>query len=77
MKMFCISDNIDTALGLKLTGVESVVLQNEDEIKNQIKNILENNEIGILIYTENIYQKAKYEFDEIREQYKMPLLVKI
>lgn len=77
MKMFCISDNIDTALGLKLTGIESVVLQNEEEIQNQINKVLENNEIGILIYTENIYKMAKNEFDEIREKYNMPLLVKI
>lgn len=77
MKMFCISDNIDTALGMKLTGAESVVVQSEEEIKEQIKIVLKDEEIGILLFNDNIYNMAKTEFDEIREKYKLPLLVKI
>ena len=77
MKMFCISDNIDTALGLKLTGVESIVVQSEEEINEQIKKVLKDKEIGILVVTDNIYKMAQYELDEVMEKYKLPLLVKI
>ena len=77
MKMFCISDNIDTALGLKLTGVESIVAQSEEEINEQIKKVLKDKEIGILVVTDNIYKMAQYELDEVMEKYKLPLLVKI
>lgn len=77
MKMFCISDNIDTALGLKLTGAESVVVQTKEEIDYQIEKILKDENIGILIFTDKIYNMAQNEFDEIREKYKLPLLVKL
>lgn len=77
MKMFCISDNIDTALGLKLTGAESVVVQTKEEVDYQIEKILKDENIGILIFTDKIYNMAQNELDEIREKYKMPLLVKI
>ena len=77
MKMFCISDNIDTALGLKLTGVESILAQSEEEINEQIKKVLKDKDIGILVFTDKIYNMAKSELDEVREKYKLPLLVKV
>ncbi len=77
MKMYCISDNVDTAIGLKLTGIEAIVVEEKDEIEKEIKKILENENIGILIITQKIYETAKERFDEIQEKLKMPLLVKI
>lgn len=77
MKMCCITDHIDTAIGLKLTGIEAVVVQEKEEIEDQIQQVLENEAIGILIVTENIYETAKLQFDEIKQKLKMPLLVRI
>lgn len=77
MKMYCISDHMDTAIGLKLTGIDAVVLQEKEEIESQIKQVLENETIGILIVTEKIYELAKNQLDEIKEKFKTPLLVKI
>ena len=33
MKLYCISDDVDTAVGLKLTGIKSVILKNNEEIE--------------------------------------------
>lgn len=77
MKMYCITDHIDTAIGLKLTGVEAVVVQEKEDIENQLQKVLENETIGILIVTENIYEIAKQQLDEIKQKFKMPLLVRI
>lgn len=77
MKMYCISDHMDTAIGLKLTGIEAVVVQEKEEIEAQIKTVLENETIGILIVTDKIYEAAKSQFDAIKEKRKTPLLVKL
>lgn len=77
MKMYCISNDIDTALGLKLTGIDTIVVQEKEEIENEIKKVLQDENIGILIVTDKIYELAKDKFDEIREKLKMPLVVKI
>ena len=42
-----------------------------------IEKVLGDEEIGVLIVTEKIYELSKEKFDEIREKYKMPLLVRI
>lgn len=75
MKMYCITDNIDTAVGLKLTGIESIVVSQKEESDTQIENILKDKEVGILIVTPSIYEFSKSKLDDIREKRKMPLLV--
>lgn len=77
MRMYCISDNIDTAVGLKLTGIDTSIVQEKEEIDEEIEKVLKDENIGVLIVTDKIYELAKEQLDEIREKLKMPLLVKI
>lgn len=77
MKIYCISDTVETAVGLKLSGIETKVIQEKQEAQNEIEEILKNANIGILIITENIYQLCQKKFDDIKENKKLPLLVKI
>lgn len=77
MKMFCISDTLEPALGLKLSGVESSVLNDKDKIDKKIDEILENSEIGILVVTENIYKISMEKFEDIKKFRRIPLIVKI
>ena len=58
MKLYCISDDVDTAVGLKLTGIKSVILKNKEEIELEIEKVVKDKEIGILIVTEKIYNLA-------------------
>ena len=37
MKLFCISDNIDTRMGMRLTGVEGVVVHTRDEVLSALE----------------------------------------
>ena len=56
MKMFLISDNIDTCTGMRLAGVEGVVVHERDELKDALEKAIANKEIGILLLTEKIRQ---------------------
>ena len=49
MKMFLISDNIDTCTGMRLAGVEGVVVHERDELKDALEKAIANKEIGILL----------------------------
>ena len=77
MKMYCISDNIDTAVGLKLAGIESIVLQDKSEIEHEIDDVIKNPNIGILIVTEKIEETACEKVKYIKDNLKLPLLIKI
>lgn len=77
MKIYCISDNLEVSLGLKLSGAETCVLTEKDKVNEKIDDIQNNPDIGILIVTENIYQLGKEKLDEIRDSKRTPLVVKI
>lgn len=77
MKIYCISDSLETALGLKLAGVKSSILNDKDKIDKKIDEILDASDIGILVVTEAVYNFSKEKLDEIKKIRRIPLIVKI
>ena len=77
MRMVCISNSNDITVGLRLSGVQSFFIKDEEEIKNKIKEVSEDEDVGILNVTESVYEIAKDELDEIKNTKNLPLIVKI
>ena len=77
MKIYCISDSLETAIGMKLAGVESVVLNSKDEIEKKIDEVSNNQDIGILVISKEIYQMSKEKLDNIIEFKRTPLVIQI
>ena len=77
MRMLCISNSNDITVGLRLSGVQSFFIKDEEEIKNKIKEVSEDEDVGILNVTESVYEIAKDELDEIQNTKNLPLIVKI
>ena len=77
MKMYLISDNIDTWTGMRLAGVEGAVVHEKQELKAEIDKVLADKEIGILLLTEKFGKEFPDIIDEFRLERKMPLLVEI
>ena len=61
MKSILISDNKDTIIGLRLASIDGVLAQTREEIILRFNEAVEDEQIGIIIVTENI-------FDEITDQ---------
>ena len=64
MKMYLISDNIDTQTGMRLAGVDGVVVHEREELRTALETALADKEIGILLLTE----KFGREFPEIVDE---------
>lgn len=77
MKIFCISDNIDVAVGLRLAGINFKIIEEKNLILKQIEELSKNNEYGILALTDNVYKKVEKEVLIIKEQINFPLIIKI
>ncbi len=74
MRMVCISKEHDIAIGLRLAGVQSFSISKEDEIKNKIKELSKDSDVGIINVTEEVYNLAKDEIEFIRENQELPLI---
>ena len=77
MKSFLISDNIDTATGMRLAGVEGVVVHEKQELVDAFDMALENKEIGIIFVTELLSTKFPDVVLNIKLNYKRPLILEI
>ena len=77
MKMYLISDNIDTLTGMRLAGVEGAVVHEREELKEQLEYALADKSIGIILLTEKFGREFPDIIDTFRLERKMPLLVEI
>lgn len=77
MKMFLISDNKDTYTGMRLAGVEGVVVHQREELKEILEQVMQDNEIGIVLLTEILGREFPDLIEEIKKSYKLPLLIEI
>jgi len=77
MKSFLISDNKDTALGMRLAGINGVVVHEKNEIMESLNKALNNKDIGIIIITEKILKTANDEIMEYKAKLEFPLIVVI
>ena len=77
MKMYLISDNIDTQTGMRLAGVDGVIVNERDELRNALETVLADKEIGILLLTEKFGREFPEIIDDVRLHHKVPLIVEI
>lgn len=77
MKFFIISDNIDTCIGMRMTGMEGVVVHEQDEVKKALASAFENNEIGLVLMTKKLIDLTLDTVLEYKLNYKRPLIVEI
>ncbi len=76
MKMYLISDNIDTYTGMRLAGVEGAVVHERNELLQELDKVMADKEVGIVLLTE----KFGRDFPDIVNRVKMnrmPLFVEI
>lgn len=77
MKSFLISDNKDTWIGMKLAGVDGVIVHTREEVLHAIKAAVKNDETGIIIMTEKTVDQVREEVMKLKLQCKKPLIIEI
>lgn len=77
MKMTLISDNIDTQIGLRLAGVEGVVVHSKTEVLQELEKAIVNEEIAIVLMTTKIVNLCPDVISEMKLTLSKPLLVEI
>ena len=50
MKMYLISDNVDTYTGMRLAGVDGVIVHEREELYAALQNVLKDESVGIVLW---------------------------
>ncbi len=77
MKMYLISDNIDTLIGMRIAGVEGCVVHEYDETIKAVNEAIEDKDIGILLLTEKIGDLIRDYVKELKITLHTPLITEI
>lgn len=77
MKVFILSDNTHTLTGMRLSGVEGVVVHEREEILKELAKVKEKRDIGILIITELLAERVQLELNKMKLSRSLPIIVEI
>ena len=77
MKMFLISDNIDTYTGMRLVGVDGIVVHEWAELQKALEDTFADKSIGIVLLTEKFGREFPEIIDDVKLNRRFPLIVEI
>ena len=77
MRMFLISDNVDTCVGMRLAGVEGVVIHSQEHLKEQLEKAVSDKTIGVILITEKFGREFPEIINDVKLNRRLPLIVEI
>lgn len=77
MKFFLISDNVDTKMGMRFAGIEGVVVHEEDEVRRELTEAMNREDIAVILMTERLVSLCPDLVYDLKLNRKRPLIVEI
>ena len=77
MRFYVISDNVDTQVGMRLAGIEGVVVHEEDEVRKALSDAMEQEDIAVVLMTEHLVRLCPALVDDLKLNRSRPLIVEI
>lgn len=77
MRMYLISDNVDTQVGMRLAGIEGEVVHEYDEVRKTLERVCAAEDIGIVLMTKKLITLCKDVVYDIKLNRRRPLIVEI
>lgn len=77
MKMYLISDNVDTQTGMRLAGIEGCVVHETEEVRRELEKAVKDENIGIVLLTEKLGKLVPDYVRDLKLKLTQPLIVEI
>lgn len=77
MKIYLISDNRDTAVGLRLAGVEGCVVADADEADAALRRAADDPDVGLILVTGKLSSACAAVISDIRSSHALPVITEI
>jgi V/A-type H+-transporting ATPase subunit F len=77
MKFYLLSDNVDTLVGMRLVGIEGVVLHERTELLEKLSFIMQDESVGIVLITTKLVELAPNVISELKLRNVSPMIVEI
>lgn len=77
MKFFLLSDNIDTKMGMRLAGIDGVVIHDAEEVRQELEKAVNDPEIGVILMTNKLISLCPELVYDLKLNRKRPLIVEV
>ncbi len=77
MKFFLLSDNIDTKMGMRLAGIDGVVIHEAEEVRQELEKAVNDPEIGVILMTNKLINLCPELVYDLKLNRKRPLIVEV
>ena len=77
MRMYLLSDNVDTLTGMRMSGVEGVVLHEEQELRDKLNTLLDEEDIAVIMITSTLVNLISETIYDLKLKRSKPLIIEI
>ena len=77
MKFYLISDNVDTLMGMRLAGIEGVVIHKDEEVRAELQKAMDMPDVAVILMTEPLVSLCPELVYDLKLNRKQPLIVEI
>ena len=77
MKFFLISSNNDTTIGLRLAGIDGVIVRDEEEARAALERTVADESVGVVLMTERLSSMCAERVYDLKQNSTRPLIVEI
>lgn len=77
MRFYLISDNIDTAIGMRLAGIDGVVVHEDSEVRNALSDAMKMEDVAVILMTERLVSLCPDLVYSLKLNRQQPLIVEI
>lgn len=77
MKMYLISDNVDTLMGMRLAGVDGVVVHKKHHVEKALDDAMKMKDVAVILMTETLTKLCHDKVYDIKLNNRQPLIIEI
>ena len=77
MKLFLICDNTDTATGLRLAGIEGVIVRDEQSAADALNTVLKDENVCVILMNQTLCSACENTIRAFRRAHPTPVIVEI
>ncbi len=77
MKFYLISDNVDTLVGMRLAGIEGVVINDDTQVESALLNAMDMPDVAVILMTERLMSICPELVYDLKLNRKEPLIIEI
>lgn len=77
MRFYLISDNVDTQVGMRLAGIEGIVVHEAEEVRKALTEAMAMDDVAVVLITERLLTLCPELVYDLKLNRKRPLIVEI